>query len=256
MTTEQRHALFIPTSQPEGAVCAHFESGGASICAATWSLQTLNAGPPRSSPEYDKHLGSTVGSSYDWSDEIRFDKQTGRLTSFILKTPEAGTVDPAVASSWLALPRHAGALVLDDRDRGFHVDPLDLRCFAKENALVVTGAALPRADDESLRLAIGGDVDLLFHRNRYAGWVLGTPLAHLVAAPGDKTPGRDEPTLHALLVEYLTLVVEPNIDRMSDEDPEMRTALEALRVRIHAMDAAQARTLGTELTRVLETFYG
>lgn len=253
--TEHQRTLSIPTSHPEGIVRAHVESGAGNVEVATWSLQTLNAGPPRSSPAYDRHLSNTVGSSYDWSDELRFDKRTGRLISFVLKTPEAGNVDPEIANSWLALPRHAGALVLDDRDRGFHVDPLDLRCFANENALVVTDGKLAAADDASLRLAIGGDVELLFHRERYVGWILGTPLAHLVAEPGDEIPGRDEPRLYALLREYLTLIVEPNIDRMTDEDAGMRTALESLRSRVHAVDAAQARVMEGVVTRILETFY-
>jgi hypothetical protein len=38
---------------------------------------------------------------------------------------------------------------------------------------------LPPTDRDSLRLAIGRDTDLLFHRGRYSGWILGSPIAHL-----------------------------------------------------------------------------
>jgi hypothetical protein len=59
-----------------------------------------------------------------------------------------------------------------------------------------------------LRLVIGRDTELLFHRGRYSGWMLGSPIAHLAA------PGTDDPRLHERLREYLALVVEPNIARM------------------------------------------
>ena len=248
----------FPTSQPEGTALAHVELGtGMGIGGAvSWSIQTLNAGPLRSSPEYDRHLRDTVGSSYDWSDEFRFDKRTGRLASFILKAPEAGLVDPEVAGSWLALPRQTGVPVLDDRENGFHIDPLDLRFLASDgSALVVADTGLPRADGDSLRLAIDDDLDLLFHRGRYHGWILNNPVAHLVAEPGDRMQGSDDPRLHALLREYLTLLVQPNIDRMSDEDPAMRDALEALKARIQAVNAVQARALERAVERVLEVFY-
>jgi hypothetical protein len=258
MTTADHHMLQIsfPISQPEGTALAHVEPGTGIEGVPTWSIQTLNAGPLRSSPAYDRHLRDTVGSSYDWSDEFRFDKRSGRLTSFVLKTPELGQVDPEVAGGWLALPRQTGIPVLEDRENGFHIDPLDLRFLANDgSALVVTDASLPRADGDSLRLAIDTDVDLLFHRGRYRGWILNNPVAHLVAEPGDRIPGSDDPRLHDLLREYLTLVVQPNIDRMSDEDPAMREALEALASRIQAVNAVQARALESAVERVLEVFY-
>ena len=83
-------AVTFPTSNPDGQARAHVEAGASLDDVPTWSLQTLNAGPARSSPAYDRHLEATIGSSYDWSDELRFDKRTGRLKSFVLGTPEAG----------------------------------------------------------------------------------------------------------------------------------------------------------------------
>ncbi|HEX8114769.1 MAG TPA: hypothetical protein VF516_43865 [Kofleriaceae bacterium] len=110
--------------------------------------------------------------------------------------------------------------MLDHRENGFHVDPLDLRHLAENAAaLVVAGATLPSADRDSLRLAIGRDTNLLFHHGRYSGWILGSPIAHLVSEPGEPAPGTDDPRLHEPLREYLALVVEPNITRMCDEDP-------------------------------------
>jgi hypothetical protein len=246
----------FPTSQPEGAALAHVEFDKTIGDIATWSIQALNAGPLRSSSEYDQHIRDTVGSSYDWSDEIRFDKRTGRLASFVLKTPEAGTVNPGIAKSWLAMPRHAGIPVLEDRKKGFHIDPLDLRYLADDgSALVVMDAKMPLPDSSSLRLSIGRGVDFLFHRGRYGGWILEHPVAHLVAEPGDKISGSDEPGLHSLLGEYLALVVEPNLARMSDEDPEMRQALQALRARVGELDGVQARSLLAAVERAFEVFY-
>jgi hypothetical protein len=48
--------------------------------------------------------------------------------------------------------------------------------------------------------------------------------------------------------------VEPNITRMSDEDPELRAALRALRVRVQAVDGKKARALENGIERMLETF--
>jgi hypothetical protein len=246
----------FPTSQPDGEVVARLERGQRLADVPTWSIQTLQAGPSRSSPEYNQHLRDTVGSSYDWSDELRFDKRTGRLKSFVLKTPEAGMVDPVTAGSWLALSRQKGLPLLEDRENGFHINPLDLRYLSEDGrALVSADAKLPVADGGSLRLAISDDVDLLFHRGRYGGWILGAPIVHLVAEPGHKTAGSDEPRLHELLREYLTLVVEPYIARMSDEDPEMQKALQALRARIQQIDGVQARALLSAIDRVLDVFY-
>ena len=117
----------FPTSNPDGEVTSHVELGESLDEAPTWSIQTLNVGTPRASSAYGQHVERTIGSSYDWSDELRFDRRTGKLTSLVLKTPEAGVLDPAIARSWLALPRRVGLPVLDDREHGFHVDPLDLR---------------------------------------------------------------------------------------------------------------------------------
>jgi hypothetical protein len=145
MTAADRHIsqIAFPTSQPEASALAHIELGTEIEGIPTWSIQTLNVGPPRSSLRYGEHLKDTVGSSYDWSDELRFDKRTGRLVSFVLKTPEAGLVDPETARSWLALPRQSGLPALEDRENGFHIDPLDLRLLADDgSALVVTHARL------------------------------------------------------------------------------------------------------------------
>lgn len=259
MTSDGRQMpgdLEFPTSNPIGCTPAHLEAKQLVEGASTWSLQTLNLGPLRSSPSYAQHLRDTVGSSYDWSDELRFDKRTGRLTSFVLKTPEAGTLSLAIARSWLALPRRAGIPVIENREDGFHVDPLDLRYLAEEdNALIAADARMPQASGSSLRLAVAQDVDFLFHEGRYCGWVLERPLAHLVAEPGDAIPDSDEPRLHDLLREYLSLAIEPNLARMSDEDPAMQAALSSLCDRARAFDAAQARAIGTAAGRLLETFY-
>lgn len=93
-------AVTFPTSNPDGEAAAHVELGASLDDVPTWSLQTLNAGPARSSPAYDQHLEATIGSSYDWSDELRFDKRTGKLTSFVLETPEAGALEPAIGSPY------------------------------------------------------------------------------------------------------------------------------------------------------------
>lgn len=256
MTTSERPMLIFPSANPEGAVRVRLSSEKQIEGVPTWSLQTVNLGPPRSSPVYERHLRDTVGSSYDWSDEFRFDKHTGQLVSFVLKTPESGLIDSALADSWLRLPRHVGVPVLEDCGNAFHVDPLDLRHFSRqEDALVAACTRMPFADSRSLRLAIVSDLDLLFFDTRYCGWILRRPLGHLVADPGDLVPGGNGAEVQDLLSDYLSLVIEPNITRMSDEDPTLRAALNALHARAQTIDAVQGGVIESAVERLIETFY-
>ena len=89
----------FPTSMPASEARAHVIPDAMVESPPTWSLQTLNLGPARSSPDYESHLARTVGSSYDWSDELRFARGDGRLCSVVLKTPEAGETDAVFCSS-------------------------------------------------------------------------------------------------------------------------------------------------------------
>jgi len=259
MTSNDRHiqrSLVFLTSNPVKEVHGHVDLEQILHGVPSWSMQTMNLGPLRSSPSYMQHLRDTVGSSYDWSDELRFDKRTGRLASFVLKLPESGQVDAAVAQAWLELPGQLGIPVIEERENGFHIDPLDLRSLVEgENALMAVDARLPLPDCSSLRLTVAQDVDFLFHENRYCGWVLRNPLTYLVAEPGDPIPGGDDPRVHDLLREYISVVVEPNIARMSDEDPVMRAALRSLYDRVRACNAVQARALEKAVARLLEIFY-
>src|SRR3954467_13412877 len=104
-------AVTFPTSNPDGDARAHVELGASPDDVPTWSLQTLNAGTARSLPAYGRYRDATIGSSYDWSDELRFDTHTGGPGRFVLvlKTPEAGGFEPAIARAWLALGRRAGS---------------------------------------------------------------------------------------------------------------------------------------------------
>jgi hypothetical protein len=92
--------ITFPTSNPDDEAAAHVEFGASLDDVPKWSLQTLNIGPARSSPAYGQHVETTIGSSYDCSDELRFDKRTGKLRSFVLRMPEAGALEPAIARSW------------------------------------------------------------------------------------------------------------------------------------------------------------
>jgi hypothetical protein len=222
----------------------------------TWDIRTLNAGPTRSAPEYDQHVAETVGSTYDWGDELRFDRRTGLLASFILTTPEDGGIDPAIARSWLCLHRREGLPAIDDRRAGFEVDPLDLRLLSDDgHHLVASDQHLEPAGGDAVRVAIHPDVDLLFQRHRYVGWMLHHPIAHLVAAPGEPPPSGDDPRITTVLRDYLTLVVQPQIDRMNAEDPGVRAELEALDARVAALDGSAASALRRRIRETLDNFY-
>ena len=130
------------------------------------------------------------------------------------------------------------------RERGFHVDSLDRRYVTEDaEAVVCAVAELPVADRESLSVDIGGDVMLLFHHGRYVGWILRALIRHLVTMPEDELTGTDSLAMRAPLHTYLTLVVEPNIAKMADEDLQMREALQQLLAWVRSRDGAQARAL-------------
>lgn len=61
----------------------------------TWCIDPLGAGPARSSAGYDTLLLQTSGSSYDWSDEVRFDNDTGLLVSLMV-----GSIDLTSSGSF------------------------------------------------------------------------------------------------------------------------------------------------------------
>lgn len=250
----------FPTPDPESFIPARIEADRALDQAPTWSLQTLLAITSRPSPAHEPHLLGTVGSDYAWGDEIRFDRRTGLLRSLLLKTPEEGAVAPALAASWLALPRRPGLPAIS-RTTGFNFDPLDLRLLTEEGRhLIVLLAETAAPDPDAVRLAIHADCDLLFARGRYCGWVLHDPVAHMVVAHrGDAPAGSaaDDPELIGLLRDYLALVIQPNIDRMYDRDPELHAALEALLGRARACRARgpAPQTLATRIADVLDNFY-
>lgn len=246
----------FPTSQPDGFVRARIEADETKLLEATWSMQTIEAGPTRSSPEYDAYVDTTAGSSYDWSDELRFDKRTGQVAGFVLKVPEQANIAEDIARTWIAVPKQSAGLVLEDRKTGFHLDPFDVRYFAPDgSALLALGAEQGPADAASTSVAIASDVELLFQAGRYCGWLMRRPVAHLVVQPEDGTPGVDDARLHGLISEYMALVVYPYIDRMSDRDPDMQAALQSLKARAGVLDGGAAAGLVAVLERVLETFY-
>jgi len=71
--------------------------------------------------------------------------------------------------------------------------------------------------------------------------ILRNPIPHLVTDPGNKPGYAEDPGLHALLRAYLELVVESNIARMSDEDPEMQQALQTPGARVRSVDGPRQR---------------
>lgn len=246
----------FPTSMPASEARAHVIPDAMVESPPTWSLQTLNLGPARSSPDYESHLARTVGSSYDWSDELRFARGDGRLCSVVLKTPEAGETDAHIAARWLAWPRRRGLPVLVQRDQGFHVDPLDTRYLAPDaSGLIAAAADLAQPDDSCVRLEIAPDLDLLFQHGRYCGWILNAPLHHLGALPVSAPAQVDDAALPELLRAYLALLCEPNLSRMSDEDPTLLADLRALHTRATHLAGAAAGTIASSIERAIDTFY-
>lgn len=250
--------IAFPTPGPDDIVTAQLRAGLGLERRPSWDLQTVRSCPYRSSPEYEPFVRNSVGSSYDSGDELLFDAASGLLRSFILKVPEVGSIDPVLVRAWLAVPRTLGLPAIS-RDTGFVIDPLDVRSLSADGQhLLVLGATPPEPSGGALRVAVHPDFDMLFSNGKYCGWVLHEPIAHLAPVKNEDGPRSPEDSeLVELLRDYLALVIEPNVNRMQDHDPSIRTALEALLERARACRAPgpAAEAIAVRVAELLDWFF-
>ncbi|WP_437781229.1 hypothetical protein [Sorangium sp. So ce1097] len=228
-----------------------------------WQFRTLTVGPRRSSPVYDKHIAGTVGSSYDFGDEMRFGKEDGLLRGLVLTMPDRNMEDADGAiDTWLSTTRTRALLRLVS-PTPFALDGADVRAMDEGGrVLLSTLNGVAQHDGQRLRIAVSTDTDLLFADGRFCGWLLMNPLEHLRYGDEDR---RTEPSAVSsgsetleLLRSYLTLVAEPNIERMEDQDEEVKTALAGLKHRAAqaSLREPKAREIAAQLDDLLDRFYG
>jgi hypothetical protein len=222
-----------------------------------WSFQEVFAGPMSSSLHGSP---DTVGSDRATHEGFSFDGADLELRAFYFTVPDR-RLDPALAAPWLQAPLGRGLPRLRTKE-SFGLDRVDGHVFLADGqhlfGLLEGGAA----GRERVRVQIVADLSLLFQGGRYTGWMLDNPIAHVISPDGgDPRPSATAPVddeVVSLFVQYYALLDEPLIERMQDEDPELREALVELLQRtgddpvVHGPRFALRR----QLVSMLASFYG
>jgi|GEM_PF-1999681 len=223
-----------------------------------WTLDVLNVGPFRSSPGYDARLARTVGSTFDWSDEFRFDSSTLLLETVILKVPERN-LNRGDLAAWKASPVIQGLLRLRERE-SFPFDETSARYLAPDGSALLCFYEEITPTGQHRRINIAPSLDLLCVDDRYYGWMLFWPSRHLIpdSRGGPHAPPalEDDPGVVPLVCEYQQLVSEDTLDRLNEQDAALLTALNELRGRTESCETMPRRVLRKRIDAVLETFYG
>ena len=227
-----------------------------------WWLRgsSIKIGPYPLPSQYEKHIGSTVG-SMDWlsteSDEIRFGSEDLLLQSIHVHTHETNLPAEKSLSEWTNLQPVIGSLRLEKATE-FYVKPADFRWMGADGKMLAGITAEALADNtEKLRLGIAVDFDLLFSNGLMCGWLLSNPGRYLVQGTEDVHTTEPEGKLNKLLYEYITLVSIPNIIQMENEDPEPLRRLQDLHIRIkdELGTSEQSRVLQAATEDIADQFY-
>lgn len=244
------------------SVAADIVSGASIPSVVRWQLRSLyvDLGPYQSMAERERLAAQTIGSA-DWlwsgADDLCFDRSTLLLTSARFRVPEVNLEPPASLAAWIAIPAQPGGLRLLAA-QPFTLEPVDVRWLNEQGTVLIgaTSAALAEAASKA-RLRVAPDLDLLFAEEQLCGWLLENPVQHLVEAWEDPVPDMQDAALPSLLREYLTLIAEPHIDELDEQDPALLTALVDLHARVGQGGAAGGgrQVLRVAIEDIVETFY-
>jgi len=216
--------------------------------------------PYNSLKEYDQQIMQTFG-SFDCmgsgAEGFRFRQKDLLLQSVWFRVPEVHLPLDKVPILWQDEQPQIGLLRLSSAQE-FHLHSTDVRWMDANAGILgcMTEAALT-AVGERLRLRIAEDFDLLFTGRKLCGWLLSSPEKYLVELWETPYPPEPDKELKALLYESLTLVSEPNIEKMDDQDPDILQALIDLHGRIKCDCGAvnQRRVLNSWIKEIIERFY-
>ena len=208
--------------------------------------------------ERERQFIQTIGSGnwlYLESNEFRFNKENLLLESIFVKPSEENIESDLVIEEWLDLKPVQGTLRLLS-PQSFKCESDNLRWMSPDGKLL---AAIFEADwvesDDKFRLRVAQDFDLLFAEQKWSGYMLSNPARYL-AEPN--SPADSDTELPLLAFEYVSLICEPNIDDLYDEEPEFLQKILKLRNKINLKDGAveHRRVLYDCLNEIIEYFYG
>ncbi|MGK4007775.1 hypothetical protein WMF31_34485 [Sorangium sp. So ce1036] len=252
----------IRTASSPSMVHAELLWGQTLPFAPEWQFRTLSVGPRRSSAAYNTHVANTVGSSYDFGDEMRFGNKDGALRGFVLTMPDKNAEHAdSMLDAWLSTPRQQALLRLST-PAPFALDGADVRAIDKHGRALLSAFNVgTQPDTRRLRISVATDTDFLFADGRFCGWLLVNPMRHLrherASDEGARSSASTGGEALALLHSYLALVADPNIELMEDQSASMKTALINLKHRaIQASACApEAREIAAQIDELLDRFY-
>ena len=227
-----------------------------------WGLRELSliTGPYYSGDEHEQHFLRTIGSG-SWYrsefDELRFGKEDMILQSIWFHVPEKSLSSDELINEWRDLEPIDGLLRLKS-SQSFQLDPTEFRLMEPDGTLFmcVTQRAISEKDNR-LRLRLADDLDLLFANQCLCGWLLSNPSQYLVSSWEAPCINKPDSKFAALLYEYLTLVVEPNVDRMEKGDTNILCALADLQMRIGQVQGSKDHriVLHESIDGIIKQFY-
>ena len=245
--------------QLTGQIAAEIVPGMVHDAPPRWQLQSLYLvlGPDTSMEQYERALGTTVGSAewlWDVGDAFRFDANTRLLRSLRLHVSERQASSDL--GDWLDVPRQSGQLQLQATNN-FALSPADLRWFSPSGAALICGDQCLKQSAARQRLQIAPDFELLFVDDLLCGWLLAQPARHLVSDWEQPQPATLSAAFNQLLAEYLGLISEANFDQLDAHDPALYAALSSLYDRLGSEpNTSQRDALRSSIAAAVDTFYG
>ena len=228
-----------------------------------WGLRDLSlmVGPYGSGEAHEQHFLASIGSG-NWYrpefDEMLFGRESFVLESIWFHIPGENYASDEFIASWKKEQPIQGLPRLKT-SQSFQLEPTEFRLMDSGCMFLscITRKAL-EAHNVRLRLRIAKDFDLLFSDGRLCGWLLFDPAHYLVR--GWEEPYATEPNDkdRGLLYEYQNLVVQPNIEKMEDEDSSMLQKLKELQSRIKSDSdiTNQRAVLKESVDDIIDSFYG
>jgi hypothetical protein len=209
--------------------------------------------------EHENHvINETVGST-TWFDEFRFDINNFVLTSTYFRVPEENIDLENLSKSLMKSNRLTGLLRLTNPEY-FEPKPTRFRWFDPEGKFLfcVNENALSETSQNSFRLRIATDVDLMFENNLFSGWILSNPLHYVTKGWDQPRPTESSREVASIAYQYLQLVSEDFLEQMEDENPDVLQALLNVRQQsVKSKDTGYQRAVFNEcIESIIDQFYG
>lgn len=218
-----------------GSVWVNLEIGQSLTYRPEFLLDSMivTAGPYVDRGQHEQHVLDTDGSvdwfSFEHIDELRFDRETGLLSSLVFHVPDQVVVDETCHERWQEAPRLNGTLAIREV-RNFRLPATKYRWHDQS----ITALICLCSDDADLqveltRLRVVDGLELLFGSGKLLGWMLASPARCLSDGSGSFPESVEDSCLTDSLGKYLLLVGHPRLDDLMDSDQEIRISLEEAR---------------------------